>query len=474
MTIAPLRFAAVALAAVLVTASPPAAIEARAEWELFAQQSSVSSKVAAELYEEAQDALDDEDFETAAALFGEVATGYPKSKYAADAYYWQAFALVRVGDTSDLRKARRALVEQKEKFPKASTREDAEALLYRIDGALAKKGDAEASKRLAEKASRMQGRVDELDAERRALAAEAEADADAEDDEDMEVQMAALQALIQMDSDRALPILKKVLSRRDRKSAELREQAVFLVAQKQTKESQAILIDLLKNDPDPEVRGQAVFWLASIPGEESLDAILEVIRSTPVEDLQDNAVFALTRHQSPRAREALKSLALDPKASDHVREQAVFWIGQSSDGDAGSIAFLKEIYAKSNDEELKNQVIFGIARQNDPASKSWLLDIVKRRTEPIEARKQALFWLGQNSRLTLSELNALYDSAADMEMKEQVIFVLSRQDSRESVDVLLKIARSDPSREMRKQAIFWLGQSSDPRAAEYLQRLVEE
>lgn len=467
MTQTPLRCLVAALAMAAITVLPPVVPAAHAWAELFAQRSA-ADEAAATLYEDAQDALDDEEYEAAAELFEAVARRHAKSKYAADALYWQAFSLVRVGDTADLRRARRALVEQKEKFPKASTREDADALLYRIDGALAKKGDSEASRRLTEKANKMNERRARTEAERRV-----HGDDDA-DEEEMDVQMAALQALIQMDSGRALPILRKVLSRRDAKSAELREQAVFLVAQKQTKESQSILIDLIKNDPSPEVRSQAVFWLASIPGEESLDAILDVVRTTPVEDLQENAVFALTRHQSPRARQALKTLALDPKASDHVRQQAVFWIGQSSDGDASSMTFLKEIYAKSNDEELKNQVIFGIARQEDPASKGWLLDIVKSRTEPIEARKQALFWLGQNSRLTLNELNALYESAADSEMKEQVIFVLSRQESPQSVDVLLKIARSDRSHEMRKQAIFWLGQSSDPRAAEFLQRLVEE
>ena len=45
--------------------------------------------------------------------------------------------------------------------------------------------------------------------------------------------MAALNALLQMDADRALPILRRVLARRDTCSEILRRKAVFLVAQKQ-------------------------------------------------------------------------------------------------------------------------------------------------------------------------------------------------------------------------------------------------
>jgi len=41
------------------------------------------------------------------------------------------------------------------------------------------------------------------------------------------------------------------------------------------------------------------------------------------------------------------------------------------------------------------------------------------------------------------------------------------------VDRLFEIARTEPDMELRKKAIFWLGQSDDPRVPAFLERLLE-
>jgi TolA-binding protein len=52
------------------------------------------------LYRAAREALDRRDYRRAADLFGEISTKYSSSGYAADALYWRAFALYRLGSTS--------------------------------------------------------------------------------------------------------------------------------------------------------------------------------------------------------------------------------------------------------------------------------------------------------------------------------------------------------------------------------------
>ena len=49
-----------------------------------------------------------------------------------------------------------------------------------------------------------------------------------------------------------------------------------------------------------------------------------------------------------------------------------------------------------------------------------------------------------------------------------------RSRSPEAVDKLIQIAKTEKDRELRKQAIFWLGHSSDPRALKALQELIEK
>src|SRR5690348_8166344 len=97
------------------------------------------------LYRAARAALDRRDFRTAADLFAQVPVRFPRSGYAADSFYWRAFALYRLGGTTQLRTALEALGTQRDKFPKAATQGDARALALRIQGELARQGDQKAA-----------------------------------------------------------------------------------------------------------------------------------------------------------------------------------------------------------------------------------------------------------------------------------------------------------------------------------------
>ncbi len=70
----------------------------------------------------------------------------PKSGYAADAYYWRAFALYRLGGTPQLK--RRAAVARRssaERYPQGGhARATPQALEARIKGELARRGDPDA------------------------------------------------------------------------------------------------------------------------------------------------------------------------------------------------------------------------------------------------------------------------------------------------------------------------------------------
>lgn len=108
------------------------------------------------------------------------------SVYVADSYYYQAFALFREAGNSNLRRAIELLRAQAPDHSDASTRADGDALMVRIEAQLARQGDARAARVITEQAS-------------------------GPCDEDQEVRMAALSALLNMNADRAVPILEEVL-----------------------------------------------------------------------------------------------------------------------------------------------------------------------------------------------------------------------------------------------------------------------
>jgi HEAT repeat protein len=62
----------------------------------------------------------------------------------------------------------------------------------------------------------------------------------------------------------------------------------------------------------------------------------------------------------------------------------------------------------------------------------------------------------------------------DRELKEALIFAYSQRHERSAVDELIAIAKTDKDPELRKKAVFWLGQSHDPRAVQVLQELINK
>ena len=401
------------------------------------------------LWRAARRAFNRGDYASAGKLYADLARRYPDATRAGDALYWAAFALYK---NDDLVRARSLLFTQQERYAKAATLRDGYALLARIQTALAKQGDSEAAAWLTEHAQPVEPARGCPD----------------EDDED-DVRVAALNGLLQMDATNALPILKKVLAKRDGCSAGLRRKAVFIVSQKHGGETEDILLDVARNDPDSEVRQQAVFWLSQVGSDRAVTALDSILRSATDPELQDKAIFALSQIHNARAAQILRDYATNERASDEAREKAIFWLGQQRSPE--NAAFLRGLYAKVTGEDLKEKVIFSLSQMGGADNGRWLMDIALNEREPVEMRKKALFWAGQTGG-NLEQLVGLYDRMQDQEMKEQLIFVYSQRHEAAALDQLIRIAKTEQDKELRKKAIFWLGQSHDPRAAQVLLEII--
>jgi HEAT repeat protein len=287
---------------------------------------------------------------------------------------------------------------------------------------------------------------------------------------DTDARVAALNALLQMETKQAMPILMDVLERRDACSVELRRRAVFLVSQHETGETDDILLRVALDDPDEEVRNQAVFWLGQLSSDEAVTALESLLKDARDIELQKKVVFSLSQQGSTRAMRILRDLALDSKAHQEVREQAIFWLGE--EGTSDDVSALIDLYDKLDSDALKEKVIFAVSQNSDDHGFDWLLDVARDDNEPIELRKNALFWAGQEGDVDPAKIGAIYDAAVNAELKEHAIFVLSQMDDRDAVSRLMTIARNERNKELRDKAIFWLGQSDDPRAAEFLRELI--
>jgi HEAT repeat protein len=400
------------------------------------------------LYRLGREAINSGEFRRAAALFNEITTKYPRSEYAPDAPYWRAFALYKNGREDDLREALKSLDMQQAKFPRAATIADGKELAIRIRGALAQQGDVESAEKVQRAAGQNRPCV--------------------RDSNDDEIRAAAMNALLQMDAESAVPIIKQVLAKSDACSVALREKAVFLLSQKRTSETEDILIGVIRNDPSRSVREQGVFWLGQVHTDKAAAALEDIATTSTDMTLREKAIFSLGQQGSARGSALLRRLAESTSTPESIREQAIWQLGQRRSEE--NAQFLRSLFDKMKGErndDLRKKVLFSLAQMRGFGNDRWLLGIATDESNSEDVRGHALWTAGQAG-IPGSDLAAMYDKLTDSDVKEKLIWVLSESRDRIATDKLVEIAQKDRDQEMRKKALFWLGQKNDPRVKQIL------
>ena len=367
------------------------------------------------LYRLARQTLNSGDYRRAAQLFAQITRQYPTSQYRADAAYWRAFALYRIGGIADLHEALQALDSAGTRSATAPERarvranemkmaiaapaaepggsramtfyldarsssdKEAAVLATRIRGALAARGDATAAAQIARTA---------------------DSSATSCDEEDAQLRVEALNALVQMDPKNADPAIAKVLARRDACSAPLRRGALGLIARSNDTHNTDLLISTARSDPSLEVRAEAIRLLGRVPDDRATAALVGFATSADKAPLQRIAVRSLAAQQSPASTQALRSLMTRTDVSNDVRITALHYAGK-----------------------------------ND---------------------------------LQLSDLIKMYDASADRSTREEIISLLDQRPEPQAADKLIDIARTSTDPSMRRQAISALSRKKDPRVTKLL------
>jgi hypothetical protein len=103
-----------------------------------------------------------------------------------------------------------------------------------------------------------------------------------------------------------------------------------------------------------------------------------------------------------------------------------------------------------------------------------LLALAKDDSRSRNVRSQAVFWVSQaaGDKATDGLKEVVGDAAADQDVRLQAVFALSQRPRDEGIPALLDVARTSKDPKIRKQAIFWLGQSGDSRAIAYFESVL--
>jgi HEAT repeat protein len=115
---------------------------------------------------------------------------------------------------------------------------------------------------------------------------------------------------------------------------DIRKHAAFSYSQSDADDIADVLIRQGERDEDPDVRSQAWFWLAQSEAAESERAIGKAVREDEDADVREEAVFALSQLPGDRSVKALADILENSDLDLEVREQALFWLAQSESDEA--------------------------------------------------------------------------------------------------------------------------------------------
>jgi HEAT repeat protein len=406
------------------------------------------------LYRQAREALNRGEYRRAASLFSDITKKFPKSVYANDCAYWEAFARYRSGTTDDLKQALKildgidvALLRGREGSV------DVPALRARVQAALAARGDQQAAAALQKEA----------------------ANKETCDREDIAVRAEALSALGQMDPASAMPVVKKVLQKRDECSVELRRRALYVVGRQSDPEAANVILDVAKNDPDRDLRSEAMRWLPRVAGDNAVPQLEEILRTSTDENTQRNAVYALASIDTEKARRAVRTLIERNDAAESVRREAILSLSREREGRGISteeIQYLRGLYGKLEAPKLREAILTSVSRIETSDNTAFLITVAKNQNETTSLRVTSIQRLGRMESVPVAEIAKLYDVADARSLREQILYALGNRKEPEAIDKLIEVARKDTDPNIRRTAINILSRSNNPRAVQMMKDLI--
>ncbi len=147
----------------------------------------------------------------------------------------------------------------------------------------------------------------------------------------------------------------------------------------------------------------------------------------------------------------------------------LFWLGDVNG--AQSIDFLKTLVSDVDTADKSEAALSAMALHRDPAATAAILELAKNGTPRV--RQRALFWIARRAESQAAGvITQAIDNDPDVEVKKQAVFALSQLPRNEGIPLLITLARGHTHPIVRKQAMFWLGQSKDPRALSFFEEVL--
>jgi hypothetical protein len=367
------------------------------------------------LYDEGREALDEDRYDKAAAKFSQLADMNGPQTDAA--LYWKAYAENRRGRRDA---ALATIVDMKRRFPQSRWQKDASALEIEV-----KQSTGQPVKPA--------------------------------DQSDEELKMLAIQGLMNSDSERALPLLEKVIN--GSASPKEKSKALFVLAQSGSPQAREILGRIARGQTNPDLQRKAVEYLGLFGGAEARKTLADVYASTGDASVK-HAI--LRSYMIGGDHERLFTAAKGEK-DESLRREAIRQLGL-----VHGTSELEQLYQKETSSDVRREILQAFFLAGD----SGRLVKAAQGEKDGELRRAAIRNLGLiHSDDSGKALQEIYSKDADRSVKEEVLNAYFLQGNAKA---LVAIARNEKDPELKKTAVSKLALMNSKEGTDYLMELLQK
>lgn len=395
--------------------------EARARAE---QQSEKARDVAREargraqniqdLYEEAMDSIDDEDWNESLRPLSRLMGLNAKVDAA---LYWTSYAQAKLDLTGA---ALESLARLQKEFPASRWAREGKALELEVRG--------------------RSGQVPRPDQQ-----------------DDLDLKLMAVAALAQTAPQEAMPELVRILSSPSI-ARRVRERSLFVLAQIGSEPAANAIAEVARGDASPELQRKAIQYLGVFGGTKNRRVLSDIYASSNDTAVRKQILNAfMISGDKARVLSAAKT-----EENPSLRADAVRLLGVM-----GGTTELSQMYGTATSTDEKKAILHALFLGGAAGP----IATAAKGEKDKAVRLSAVRNLGLMGRTSEDTLKEMYPTETDPEVKREVLKAFFLQNN---ADRLIEIAKTEKDPALRKEAVHWLSLMSSPEARSYMTGLLKE
>src|SRR6266478_4289244 len=368
-----------------------------------------------ELYDDGREDLDEDRYDRAAAKFKQLADmNGPQSDAA---LYWKAYAENRMGNRY---MALGTIDDFKRRFPQSRWQKDAGALEIEVRQSTGQPGKPA-------------------------------------DQSDEELKLLVIQGLMNSDSERALPLLEKVIN--GSATPKEKSKALFVLAQSGSPQAREILGRIARGQTNPDLQRKAVEYLGIFGGSEARKTLADVYASSSDASVK----HAILRSYMIGGDHDRLFAAAKSEKDESLRREAIRQLGL-----VHGTSELEQLYKTENLPDVRREILQAFFLAGDSGR---LVQAAQGEKDP-DLRRAAIRNLGLiHSDDSGKALQEIYSKETDRAVKAEVLNAYFLQGNAKA---LVAVARSEKDPELKKTAVSKLTLMHSKEGTDYLMELLQK